>query len=182
MYCRGSVVEHFTRNEGVPSSSLGFGSKMRKHRRCMNENGKTASNLFESGFSFRVSRSDFRIFDMCPCGKQKRQNRRQTVKSRIRHARHQNQPNALKVFKDPKDFNDFKEKTVLPTLKHRQQPVRDFKDLKVLNPPARDTLPRNPPRRAASPAAPRRERLSRRSRPPTSRRRPPSSCCRRECR
>jgi len=58
----------------------------------------------------------FRIFGMRPCGKQKRQNRRQTVKSRIRHARHQNQPNALKVFKDPKDFNDFKEKIVLPTL------------------------------------------------------------------
>ena len=32
-----SAVEHFTRNEGVPSSNLGFGSKLRKRRRRRNE-------------------------------------------------------------------------------------------------------------------------------------------------
>ena len=30
-----SVVEHFTRNEGVPSSSLGFGSKKTRGRTCV---------------------------------------------------------------------------------------------------------------------------------------------------
>ena len=74
-----SAVEHFTRNEGVPSSNLGFGSKVRGHR--PETQRKTAAKQFAGGFLLRnVTRESEADFRKRPCGKQPREDERSDVK------------------------------------------------------------------------------------------------------
>ena len=74
-----SAVEHFTRNEGVPSSNLGFGSKVRGRR--PETQRKTAAKQFAGGFLLRnVTRESEADFRKRPCGKQPREDERSEVK------------------------------------------------------------------------------------------------------
>ena len=75
-----SAVEHFTRNEGVPSSNLGFGSKV-QGRKARDANEKPPQSHLQAVFSWRIvareSEADFR---KRPCGKQPREDERSDVK------------------------------------------------------------------------------------------------------
>ena len=79
-----SAVEHFTRNEGVPSSNLGFGSKVRGRR--PETQRKTAAKQFAGGFLLRnVTRESEADFRKRPCGKQPREDEHSEVqRSQIR--------------------------------------------------------------------------------------------------
>ena len=65
--CRiSSVVEHFTRNEGVPSSSLGFGSKV-QGRKTRDVKEKPPQSNLQAVFSWRIeARAARRTFESAP--------------------------------------------------------------------------------------------------------------------